>query len=692
MSENTPVNTNVLNISCSDGDAAPYGTPTISSTGFLGTPFELVGSGGEHAVRVSQALSGSRSYTINITCTDAGGLSTEGQVFIFVPEPEAPAFSQPVYEWTLRENAPTGSLFSEVGATSFDGSDITYTITDGNDDAIFYINPATGAVSLVITLDYETQRTHGLIIQAVDGANRQSSVLLLVQVLDVNDQVPLTPPSALLQVAQNAPVGFPVGTLQCTDGDSSPNATMLNFTFVPASTLFSVDSYGVVRLEGVLDDTPVHVLPVTCYDLSMPEAVSTGVVTIQVDFVNQNAPEFNYTTYVFSICEDVGVLSLVGTVQAFDRDVGSFGEITYTITSGNPDRFFIEAGSGRIGVLTALDRENTDSYLLTVEATDGGLSASDSVRMTGTTMVIIMVEDANDNAPTPDQSSYVQAITTNHTVRTPVLSVNCSDPDLGDSGHVTYSLNPDTEQFVIQADGTILLAREQSDQAVYNFDVVCSDNGVPSLSVSALVTVLVDTVEFRAPVFDTETYNVTISEADPILSTILRVHATPSDSTIQVVYSIVGGNDRNHFHVNPTTGDITIISRLDASQQQQYILTIQASNTGQSALSSLATVTITVTDINDHAPSFQSAFYSAIIDESAGLLSPVIQVQCTDPDVDTQISYRISGGLTSPVFNITQEGLVAVAGEIDYETVNLYTLEVMCSDGADPPRFGQTTI
>ena len=692
VSENTPVNTNVLNISCTDRDAAPCGTPTISSTGFLGTPFQLVGSGGERAVRVSQALSGSRSYTINITCTDAGGLSTEGQVFIFVPEPEAPAFSQPVYEWTLRENTPTGSLFSEVGATSFDGSDVTYTITDGNDDAIFYINPATGAISLVITLDYETQRTHGLIIRAVDGANRQSSVLLLMQVLDVNDQVPLTPPSALLQVAQNAPVGFPVGTLQCTDDDSSPNATMLNFTFVPASTLFSVDSHGVVRLEGVLDDTPVHVLPVTCYDLSIPEAVSTGVVTIQVNFVNQNAPEFNYTTYVFSIREDVGVLSLVGTVQAFDRDVGSFGDITYTITSGNPDRFFIEAGSGRIGVLTALDRENTDSYLLTVEATDGGLSASDSVRMTGTTMVMIIVEDANDNAPTPDQSSYVQAIITNHTVRTPVLSVNCSDPDLGDSGRVTYSLNPDTEQFVIQANGTILLAREQSDQAVYNFDVVCSDNGVPSLSVSALVTVLVDTVEIRAPVFDTETYNVTISEADPILSTILRVHATPSDSTIQVVYSIVGGNDRNHFHVNPTTGDITIISHLDASQQQQYILTIQASNTERSALSSLATVTIAVTDVNDHAPLFQSAFYSAIINESTGLLSPVIQVLCTDPDVDTQISYRIFGGLTSPVFNITQEGLVTAAGEIDYETVNLYTLDVMCSDGADPPRFGQTTI
>ena len=692
VSENTSINTDVFDISCTDGDAAPYGMPTISTTGFSSTPFELVGSGGERTVRVSQLLSGSSSYTINITCSDAGGLTTDGQVFIFIPEPDAPAFSQSVYEWTLRESAPTGSEFTEVSAASFDGSDITYAITDGNGDSIFYINPVTGAVSLVSTLDYETQRTHGLIIRAVDGANRQSSVLLLVQVLDVNDQVPLTPPSALLQVTQNAPVGFPVGTLQCTDGDSSPNATMFNFTFIPASDLFSVDSYGVVRLEGVLDETPVYVLPVTCYDLNTPEAESTGVVTIEVDFINQNAPEFDLTRYFFSIREDVSVLSLVGTVRATDRDVGSFGEVTYAITSGNPDKFFIEAGTGRIGVLTGLDRESTDSYLLTVEAIDGSLSASDSMRMTGTTMVSVMVEDANDNAPIPNQPSYVQAIITNHTVRTQVLSVNCTDPDLGDSGRVTYSLNPDTEQFVIQTDGTILLAREQSDQAVYNFDVVCRDNGVPRLSTSALVTVLVDSLELRAPMFDMESYNITISETTPVLSTILQVHATPSDSSIQVFYSIEGGNDGNRFHVNPRTGDITVISTLDASQQQLYTLTIQASNTGRSALASLATVSITVTDVNDHAPTFLDAFYSASINESAGLLTPVVLVQCTDSDVDTQISYRISGGLTSPIFNVTQEGLITVAGEVDYEVENLYTLEVMCSDGVDLPRFAQATV
>ena len=167
LSENTSVNTNFLNISCTDRDAAPYGTPTIFGDGFSSTPFELVGLGGKYTVRVSQTLPGSGSYTVNITCSDTGGQSTNGQVFIFITETEAPAFNHPVYEWSLRESAPTGSEFTDVLATSFDGSEITYAITDGNGNRTFYINPATGAVSLVSTLDYETQRTHGLISAAL---------------------------------------------------------------------------------------------------------------------------------------------------------------------------------------------------------------------------------------------------------------------------------------------------------------------------------------------------------------------------------------------------------------------------------------------------------------------------------------------------------------------------------------------
>lgn len=695
VSETTTVGTTVLRITCTDDDDPPFASPSISSSDFDNIPFNLVsGLNGEATVQVAAPLSGPTPYFVNITCEDTAGVSADGQIFIFVPEPLAPAFTEPVYEWFVFENEEVGAEYSNVVATSNDGSAISFTITDGNRDGIFYINPGTGVVSLVTSLDYETQRRHGLVVTAVDGANRQSSVLLLVQVLDVNDEVPLTPPSALLSVAQNAPIGFPIGRLQCSDTDSQVEngSITYNFTFIPPSELFSVDEYGVVRLEGPLDDTPVYVLPVMCSESTSPELVSTGIVTVEIQFINQYQPQFEFDTYAFSVREDVDPLHFVGAVLATDRDVGSFGEISYAITGGNPDRFFIDASSGRIGVLTALDRETNDSYALTIAAYDGGVSASELSRMVGTSVATISVLDANDNPPSPEQLSYVQPILTNHTVRTPVLQVECSDPDLDVNGEIMYSLQPpDLNAFVIQSDGTILLAQQQPRQAVFNFFAVCTDRGTPPLSSSALVTVPVDVISVRAPVFDQEEYNITISENAPISLTILRVHATSSDPSIGVVYSIQSGNDQNAFHIDPLTGDVQVISPLDASVQQLYSITIRASTTGHSVLSSLAVLQVTVTDINNNRPVFSPSFYTARINESSSLLMPVVQVVCTDEDVSAEISYSISGDQTVP-FDITQEGLITVAGDIDYENQTVYTIQIICSDGGEAPMLDTADV
>ena len=690
VSETTAVGTTILSISCTDNDEPPFSSPLINSTGFISTPFNLHSqSNGEATVEVGMALSGSTAYFVNITCQDAGGLSTDGQIFIFVPEPFAPSFDQLIYEWFVFENEEVGAEFSNVAATSNDGSIISFAITDGNLDNTFYINPSTGVISLVTSLDYEVQRRHGLVITAVDGANRQSNVLLLVQVLDVNDEVPLTPPSALLSVMQNAPIGFPVGMLQCLDADSQVEngSTTFNFTFIPHSELFSVDEYGIVRVERPLDDTPVYVLPVTCSDPATPELMSTGIVTVEVQFVNQYQPDFDSEMYVFSVREDVDPLHFVGMVQATDRDVGSFGEISYAITGGNPDKFFIEASTGRIGVLTALDREMDDFYSLTITAVDGGLSASESSRMVDTTLATVSILDANDNSPTPGQFSYIQSIQTNHTVRTPVLQVECSDPDLQENGDVDYSLHPsDLNAFVIQTDGTIVLAREQFNQAVFNFFAVCTDRGTPPLSSSALVTVTVDIISVRAPEFSQQEYNITIPESEPISSVIVQVHATPSDPSIGIVYLIENGNDGNIFHIDPLTGDVQVISPLDASAQQIYSLTIRASTTGHSVLSSLAVVQVMVTDVNNNRPVFIPSFYTASINELSGFLMPVTQVECTDEDVNAEILYSISREQNVP-FQVTEEGLVIVSGEIDYENETVYMVQITCSDGGDAPMF-----
>ena len=691
LSMDTAVGTTILRIRCTDGDASPYGDPVISDSNFAGVPFDLVGSDNEYTVSVSEVLSEVAVYTIAITCTDAGGLSTEGLAFIWVPGSDAPEFEQPMYKWTLSENASLGSEYSEIAANSSDGSDITYSFTNSDDAGLFYINPSTGSVSLVGSLDYETDMVHSLTVSATDGGGRQSFVLLLVQVLDVSDFIPGVLPSTVLQVAQNAPIGYPIGVVECSDEDSSLE-TVFDFAFVPGSDMFRIDEHGTVRLVGMLGTTPAYALTVNCYDSSAPDAVSTGIVIIEVEFSNQYPPVFDFETYVFSVREDADVQSLVGTVQATDRDSGSFGELSYAIVDGNPDTFYVNEETGSINLLTALDRENVDSYLLTLEVVDGGLSVPDSSRMTGTAVVYILVEDVNDNPPVPDQSSYIQSIPTSHAVFTPVLSIQCTDSDLPGSSGISYSLEPAIEHFAIQSNGTILLVREQSATTVYNFNVVCTDSGSPVLSSSSPVTVLVDTIEASAPVFDMELYEVTVSEEEPVFSTILQVRASSSDSSLEIVYTAEGGNGGSDFQINPTTGDIILVNSLDASQRQQYTLAVRASYTGRNPLSSLTTVDIAVTDVNNNSPVFSTSFYTASVNESVALLTPVIQLECTDADVNAEISYEIDSGLTTAVFNITQEGLVTVAGEVDYETESTHTFQVTCSDGGDAPQSSTATV
>ena len=684
--ETTSIGASLVNISCTDDDASPFSSPQVSAN-LTATPFRLVPVEDLYSIEVSQQLSGPSSFIFDILCTDNGNISSEGQVYIFVPEPLAPVFTEPRYDWILSETGETGEQYSNIQASSNDGSAITYSITDGNDNNIFYIEPDTGVIILVISLDFEMQTSHGLVVRAVDGSGRQSSVLLLVTIVDENDEVPLTPPSALLSVRQNAPVGFPIGVLQCTDLDSIANTT---FSFDPPNTLFSVDNLGIVRLEGALTDTPVYSLPVLCFDITRPEDVSMGIITIEVEFVNVYPPIFGFDSYIFSIPEDAPPLSFVGQISATDRDVGSFGEIAYMIFDGNPDQFFIDAITGRIGILTSVDRETIDTYVLNIAAIDGGVAALPGTRLNETTLVTIRIADVNDNHPIPQQFTYIQSISTNHTLLSPVLTVTCTDADLLDNGVIDYSLEQDGQNFVIQSNGTVLLAREQTTQAVHNFQVVCTDRGVNRLSSSAQVTVTVDIASLIAPVFDLQEYNISIDEDVAIHTSILQVNAVPSNPDIEVVYSIVGGNEGGVFTVDPLFGNILVIDELDAAFQQEYVLTVRATIAGRASISSLVSVFISVTDLNDNIPQFSSPFYSGNVTEGASISTPIVQLMCTDSDLNTDISYSILYSLN--IFNITDEGLIYVNSVIDFEKNTSHAFEVTCTDGGSSPHTVRTSV
>ena len=587
------VNSRIINGSCTDNDDGTFGDVTVTWDGDQ-SPFTLMPlSNGEFTITVGRQLTISESHSYYVTCIDGGGINSTAMVYISVRAPPDPEFSQTRYEWLVREDANITHSFTRIMATSPNGNNpILYSFVDDSDQ--FGIDPSTGRVSLTQTLDYESQTQFGLIVRATDTLNRFTDVLLLVRVLDVNDQLPLVPPSADLSINHNHPVNAPFGFLTCSDDDDTDQNSRFNFTFDPPSDTFFVNDVGVVYLVRRLDLTPVYALPVVCFNVETPEVRSFGVVTINVIFNNLYQPSFEFQNYHASISENAAIGDRVTQVSANDNDVGMFGELYYSIIGGDDNNhFFMNSTSGEIKILLNLDREQNNIFNLTIAAIDGGLTAPQSQRRTGTTLVQIFVLDYNDNPPMFDASLYRFNITTTTPRNSLIGSVMCSDPDEGRNMEISYALRPENiYYFSVNGSGAIFLLNEHSNPAPYTLTAVCSDNGIPQLSSTAVLSIIVRLEDPEAPMFNQDTIEVMVNEDIALFSLIASLSATSNDSTLEIRYNITSGNNDNTFQIDEVTGEMYNVQLLDAELVSEYSITVEARYTEYLTAVSYATVMI----------------------------------------------------------------------------------------------------
>lgn len=103
---------------------------------------------------------------------------------------------------------------------------------------------------------------------------------------------------------------------------------------------------------------------------------------------------------------------------------------------------------GIIYTADILDKETTDSYWLTIYATDRGV-----VPLFCTIEVYIEVEDVNDNAPLTSQPIYYPSVMENSPKDVSVLQVQAVDPDSNTSDKLTYRITSGNPQnfFAINA-------------------------------------------------------------------------------------------------------------------------------------------------------------------------------------------------------------------------------------------------
>uniref|UniRef100_A0A8C8B6Y9 Cadherin EGF LAG seven-pass G-type receptor 1 n=1 Tax=Otus sunia TaxID=257818 RepID=A0A8C8B6Y9_9STRI len=719
--ENLEVGYEVLTIRATDGDAPANANMLyrLLEPGAGDGVFEIDPRSGVVRTRAPVDREEVSEYHLVVEANDQGKdpgpRSATAMVHITVEDENDnyPQFSEKRYLVQVPEDAPVNSQILQVQATDRDrgsNAQVHYSIVSGNLKGQFYIHSFSGAIDLINPLDYETIREYTLRIKAQDGGRPpliNSSGMVSVQVVDVNDNAPIfvsTPFQAT--VLENVPLGYSVLHIQAVDADSGENARLEYKLIEMAPSTggapvasdsgfpFQINnSTGWITVAAELDRETVenYHFGVEARDHGMPVMTSSASVSITVLDVNDNNPTFTEKVYHLRLNEDAAVGSSVLTLTAVDRDVNSV--VTYQITSGNTrNRFAItsQSGGGLITLALPLDYKQERQYVLTVTASDG--TRFDTVQ------VFINITDANTHRPVFQSSHYTVSVSEDKPIGTSIVTISATDEDTGENARITYILDDNIPQFRIDPDtGTIttLMELDYEDQASYTLAITAHDNGIPQKSDTTYVEILILDANDNAPRFLRDRYQGSVFEDVPLSTSVLQLSATDRDSGLngRLLYTFQGGDDGDgDFYIEPTSGVIRTLRKLDRENVAVYSLRAFAVDRGSPPLKASVDIQVTVLDINDNPPVFEKDEFDIFVEENSPVGSIVARISAADPDEGTnaQIMYQIVEGNIPEVFQLDLlNGDLTALMDLDYESRTEYVIVVQATSA---PLVSRATV
>lgn len=602
------------------------------------------------------------------------------QVIIQDINDQNPVFSQPNFTFSVLEDAPLGTPVGSINATDADigsNAELTFSIAgEGTPAATLYFSIAdTGAILVAGSLDRERD-PQGLryIVTARDRGNASlsSSVLVVINMLDVNDERPVLDRTAILfLVPESTPAGATVATITATDADigSNANLTYMLVTTVsrdrsgalpnlPAPGFFSVGRFsGQVILNQSIDyDTTVRTVfevTIIAVDMGSPSLTSLSAqYVVSVTDVNDNPPVFDQSVFNISVREDAPTGFVLANLSATDPDVGAnlffllesargpngqrFSAFTVSVSSG-------QVSLGSVGVQPDLDYELSTVVIVTVRVTDGLNS--------NTATLNLFIIDVNDNVP--EHLSGIQFFNINEN-RPANATINTGNPLLvvdrdGTAPNNVFDLHivasTFSDRFSVDNSGIIRQTRpldaENSPQ-FYSLVINATDRGQPPLSSRStnLLAIFVTDVNDNTPEFSASLYQASISESSSVGTAVVNVSATDNDLTGAnnvMVFQLTQSNPTFAISTTSPTGGqgrIQTNTLLDRESVDSYFFSITVVDSGNPVLSSQANVSVTITDVDDNRPVISTSDTPRpVFIEGGSFILPASDGNITDPDL-----------------------------------------------------------
>ncbi|XP_054610682.1 protocadherin Fat 3 isoform X3 [Dunckerocampus dactyliophorus] len=642
------------------------------------------------------------SYFLLVHALSMAGVEANATVVVQVGDinDNAPIFQQIRYVGSISEAAPVNSVVLAddgnplvIRATDGDSSHnalLVFQIIDETARMFFSVDPGTGSIRTIASVDYETFPEFVFRVHVSDSGqppkSADSPAEVFIKVININDSPPKFSQD-MYETILLLPtyVGVEVLRVEAFDPDmtSDPNKShthQLVYSLVDRNLEhFTVDrSSGVITVINHNLSKDRYRFNVKVWDSRFS---SVALVTVLVRQAVNSGLSFTASFYSASVRENTWNVTALTVVNGVGHGLNE--PLRFSLL--NPGGLFtIRPTCGAL--LTAgvpFDREERDSYELVVE-----VRKEDEVLKVARVTVRVQIEDDNDNAPEFLSLPYYATVQVEAEAGLSIFRVLSTDRDLGVNGQVTYSLKEPHRNFQVNpVTGELVLKtafETDLSNAEYKVVIVAADGGTPSLSseVELPITVL----NKAMPVFDKPFYGITVPEDVPVSTSLLSVNAT-SPTGQGIIFTIAGGDPSLQFNIGFDTGIISVVYPLDYETTQYYRLTARATDTLTGAKSEVD-VDVVVLDVNDNPPYFQKPSYSAVLAENAMIGTSVLQVSAQDQDSEknSAVSYQIVADLynSTDYFHIERDsGLVFTARLLDYELVQRFNFIIRATDSGE---------
>lgn len=569
-------------------------------------------------VSTSAMLTSASVYRLEVAARDErSGLSSlhpaTVRIYVMSSSSTVPpiTFSQPLgYSFVVSEDdgrqstAVVGRSVGRVAATASGQSRLSFFLVDGDADGVYSLSNSTGVITTARLVDRERQAEYNLTLVASTDVDF-ATVHVSISVTDLNDNAPRFRGGDEVEVDIDAdsPVGLEVYAARAADPDVGVGGT-LRYRLAHNTDVLSLDSTsGLMRLTASPTAETSFSVVVVAGDAGVPSLSSNQTVRVNVGAVlDSNVPLFNTSTLWTTVSEATPInYRFFSVSSSAARPPTASSVVRYAVTRyhGIDDGRLRIFPDGWLYNARTLDRERTPEYVLTVTATEYGVSRNRSWPVE----VVVVVLDDNDNSPAFDNATYSFALVEGSPAEEFAELVYATDADSGRNADLIYWIEGSTSGFMIDPLNGLLTTGRSFDREqliadtgtdVVTLVVVAGDTGLVSRQSRVIVDITISDVNDNAPAFDRSVYSVIIPDNTTVNSTVVVVTSRDMDAGLNgtVFYHI--RDDIEQFAVEQATGRILLAKPLDVNHPEFHKFVVVASDRGTPTLTGTTTVTVNI--------------------------------------------------------------------------------------------------